>query len=138
MKSVILKTVGRFIIILISLYALFLLFRGHNLPGGGFIAGLVTVAGITVYTIAFGKDEARKLIQVDPQKLLASGLGLALTSGFISLLYGKPFMTGIWYEIMFSDGATLPIGTPVLFDLGVYLVVIGSALIFVLTLEDEM
>jgi multicomponent Na+:H+ antiporter subunit B len=79
--------------------------------------------------------QARRALLVDPRSLVAVGLAVSAASGTLSLVAGRPFMTGQWLK------APLPVlgkvGTPVLFDLGVYLVVIGVVLTMVFALAEE-
>lgn len=135
MTSVILSTAIRLLLPLLLLFSVFMLLRGHNEPGGGFVGGLVAAAAITLYALAERAEEARHLLRWDPRSLIASGLALFLTSGILPLLSGQPFLTGLWLPW------PLPVlgyvGTPLLFDLGVYLLVAGMALLIILSLMEE-
>ena len=113
------------------LFALFLLLRGHNEPGGGFVAGLVAAAAFSLYSIAFGVQEARKALLARPMTLLGAGLLIALASGVPALFRGQPFLTASWF------GGAVALGTPVLFDIGVFLVVAGVVLMMIFTLAEE-
>ncbi len=135
--SLILQTAARFLLPLLMLFSVFLLFRGHNKPGGGFIAGLVAAAAFSLYAVAYDVRAARALVRVDPQTLLGAGLLLALSSGVLSLLMGKDFMTGVWGNVRLPVIGELYLGTPLFFDTGVYLVVIGVALMDVFSLMEE-
>lgn len=135
MKSLILATATRFLLPLLLLFSVHLLLRGHNEPGGGFVGGLVAAAAFCLYTIAFGVGEARKLLRVQPESLMAVGLGVACLSGAVSTLRGLPFMTGLWLEAKVA--VVGKVGTPFLFDLGVYLVVIGITLTIIFSLAEE-
>lgn len=126
--SVILSTATRFLQPLLLLFSLFLLFAGHNEPGGGFAGGLVAAAAYVLHALANGVRPARRSLRVDPQALAAAGLLVAAGSGLAALAAGAPFLTGLW-----KSGW----GTPVLFDLGVYLVVLGGVLLMVFPLMEE-
>ncbi len=136
MKSLILYTALRFLIPLMFLLSLFLLVRGHNSPGGGFIAGLVFTGAIALFVLSAGTMRARQLLRFKPLRIANTGLFIALISGIPALMQGKPFMSGLWLDL------TIPIlgkaGTPVLFDVGVFLVVVGitTSIIFALV-ENE-
>lgn len=139
MNSLILRTVSRFLVGLMLLFSIFLLLRGHNDPGGGFIGGLVAAAGIIVYGIADGPAAVRRILRIDPRAIAMAGLLAAIIAGLIAALAGAPFLTGIWTFI----GATptekgLALGTPLLFDIGVYLVVVGGVVGMVMALEEEI
>jgi len=135
MTSMILSTATRYLLPLLLLFSVFLLLRGHNEPGGGFVGGLVAAAGFSLHAIAYGVDMARRLLGIDPRALMGLGLGVAAVSGLFGLGVGWPFMTGLW-----SAGTVTVlghIGTPLLFDVGVYLVVVGVVLTIVFELSEE-
>jgi len=136
MDSLILRTATRVIAPLMAVLSVFLLLRGHDEPGGGFIGGLVAATAFALVTIAFGPRTARRMLRVDPRRLIAAGLLLALAGGLSALPAGLPFLTGIWTEVGIADHQ-IKIGTPLLFDLGVYLVVVGVTLTMVLAVEEE-
>jgi multicomponent Na+:H+ antiporter subunit B len=135
MTSSILQTAARVLMPLLLLFAVFLLLRGHNQPGGGFVGGLVVAASFVLYSIAFGVDAARRALLVDPATLLGSGLLVAFVSGLPGLLTGRPFMSAVWTTM--DIGATaIHAGTPLVFDVGVFLAVIGVVLTIVFTLTE--
>lgn len=136
MNSIILKTASKFLLVLMLLFSVFILFRGHNLPGGGFIAGLITASAYAVYLMAHGPLEARKLILIDLRFSLAIGIGCALVSGLISYLNGKYFLGGNWIQFSFAH-TYIEIGTPLLFDIGVYITVVTSILMIMFSLEEK-
>ena len=139
MNSLIFRTISRFLVGLMLLFSVFLLLRGHNEPGGGFIAGLVATAGVIVHGLADGPAAVRQILRIDPRLIAVIGLLTAITAGLIASLAGAPFLTGVWSLV----GATpntkgLALGTPLLFDIGVYLVVVGGVLGVVVALEEEV
>ena len=139
MNSLIFSTISRLLVGLMLLFSLFLLWRGHNEPGGGFIGGLVAAAGLIVYGLAEGPALMRKLLRVDPRSLVLVGLLLAIASGILPLLQNSAFLTGMWMFI----GATetdkgLALGTPLIFDIGVYLVVAGGVAGMVIAMEESL
>jgi multicomponent Na+:H+ antiporter subunit B len=135
MGTLILATAARYLLPLLLLFSIFVFARGHNEPGGGFVGGLVAAAAFALYSMAYTPSQARRLLSVDPRLLIGLGLLIALVSGLLSLAGGRPFMTGIWGH------AYLPVigapGSPVLFDLGVYLAVIGSVLTIFFALAED-
>jgi multisubunit Na+/H+ antiporter MnhB subunit len=137
MSSVILQTATRLILTLLLLFSLFLLLRGHNEPGGGFVAGLVASGAFVLYAIAYDVKSARQALRFEPHIFIAAGLLLAMLSGLIALSTGEPFLTGQWVSWKISDADTIDLGTPLFFDIGVYLVVIGVTLMVILTLAEE-
>ncbi len=137
MSSLILKTATRLLVGLILTFSVYLLMRGHNAPGGGFAAALVAGTGFALFTIAEGPAVVRRAIRITPQKIAMSGLGLALASGLAAPLIGRPFFTGIWWIWESRQAPALAIGTPLFFDMGVFLAVLGTILTLILALEEN-
>ncbi|MCW5946973.1 MAG: Na+/H+ antiporter subunit B [Fimbriimonadales bacterium] len=135
MKSIILSSATRLLMPLMLLFSLFAFFRGHNEPGGGFIGGLIAASAFSLYAVAEGVEQARRVLRIDPRTLLGIGLLVGLISGLPSVFKSKAFMTGVWME------QTIPglgkAGTPLLFDLGVFLVVVGFVLTVVFSLAES-
>ena len=132
MNSLILTTAARVVIAMMMVFSLYLLLRGHNEPGGGFVGGLVASSAILLHGIANGVSATRRLVRVDPRTIAMIGIAVAAAAGVAGVLAGAPFLTGIW---IFPAG--IPIGSPLLFDIGVYLVVFGAVTSLVLALEEE-
>ncbi|MHC4261017.1 MAG: Na+/H+ antiporter subunit B [Planctomycetota bacterium] len=135
MQSMILSHATRSIMPVLMLFSVFLLLRGHNLPGGGFVGGLIGASAFALYAIAEGVDEAQRVLRFDPRRVMGVGLLTAISAGLIGLFAGEDFFEGIW------PGIKLPVigkvGTPLLFDCGVFLVVIGFALTVVFSLLED-
>lgn len=136
MNSLILRSATALLIPVLMLFSLFLLFRGHDLPGGGFIGGLMAASAIALHAIANGLDAAKRLLRISPRQLMAAGLGLAVASGLLAPALGRPFLTGLWWFVPIGD-RTLKLSTPLVFDVGVYLVVIGMFLAMLFALEER-
>ena len=135
MTSSILQTAVRLLMPLLLLFAVFLLLRGHNQPGGGFVGGLVVAASFVLYSIAFGVDAARRALLVRPSTLLGVGLLVALVSGLPAVAAGHAFMTALWTTVA-AGSMAIAVGTPLVFDVGVFLAVIGVVLTIVFTLTE--
>ena len=136
MQSYILKTATRLLVGLILVFSVYLLFRGHNAPGGGFSAALVAGTAFALFAIAAGPGPVRKALRIEPRVLIAWGLLLAVGSGLIAVIAGRPYLTGLWWTPAALDGA-LAVGTPLFFDIGVFLVVLGTILTLLLNLEER-
>jgi multicomponent Na+:H+ antiporter subunit B len=136
MNSLILRNTIRLLLPLLVLFSIFLLGRGHNEPGGGFAGGLVASAGFALYSLAYDAEAARRILHVDPIRLAAIGLLAALASGLVGWLAGVPFLTGVWLKLVLPGLGEVDLGTPLLFDIGVYLLVTGVILSFVFTMEE--
>lgn len=139
MRSLILQTATRALLPLLLLFSLFILLRGHNEPGGGFIGGLLAAGGLSLYTLAYDARAALRLVRIDPRLLIGVGLLASAVSGCVALFQGLPFATGIW------GAKPVPgigkISTVLLFDVGVYVVVLGTTLLIILTManpEEEL
>lgn len=137
MTSLILRTTSRFLVALLLLYSIFLLFRGHNHPGGGFVGGLVAASAWALYGIAFGTSCVRASLRVDPLAIVGIGLLLAIGAGALGLLTDGVFLKGKWHMLTLSEKNKVHAGTPLLFDIGIFLIVLGTALAIVLDLEEE-
>jgi multicomponent Na+:H+ antiporter subunit B len=135
--SLIFATATRVIQPLMLLYSLFLLVSGHDEPGGGFAGGLVAAAAFTLHAIAYDVEQARRALRVHPLSLVGAGLLVALASGVPALLEGRAFLTSRWTAIRLPAFGEVDVGTPLLFDTGVFLVVMGVTLTFVLSLAEE-
>lgn len=135
MRTVILHTTVKLLMPLFFLFSVFLLFRGHNLPGGGFIGGLLAAIALFLHSVVFGVDATLKSYHLQPLKLIASGLLAALVSVLISLLKGLTLFTGVWSSFQLPLIGKL--GTPLLFDIGVYLVVVGVVLNITIVLKNN-
>jgi multicomponent Na+:H+ antiporter subunit B len=133
--SLILRTAARLLLILLLLLAVFVLLRGHNEPGGGFIGGLLAAGGVAIYQLACGVGRARQLLRVDPRALTGAGMLVAIIAGAIALTEGSPFLTGLWAKMEVPGIGK--IGTPLVFDIGVFLLVVGAALTILFTLDEE-
>ncbi|MGD1974404.1 MAG: Na+/H+ antiporter subunit B [Desulfobacterales bacterium] len=137
MPSLILKTATRLLVGLILTYSVYLLMRGHNAPGGGFAAALVAGTGFALFAIAEGPTVVRGAIRIAPQTIVMSGLSLAMVSGLPALVVGQPFFSGIWWIRQNGQMPSLAIGTPLFFDVGVFLAVLGTILTLILALEEN-
>jgi multicomponent Na+:H+ antiporter subunit B len=114
------------ILIVLSLVALY---RGHNLPGGGFIGGLIAASAVLLRALTHGWEDVRKTSRIDPMGLIVAGLALAMASGLPALWGGETYMTGLWAPALeIPVIGKIKVGTPFLFDIGVYLAVVGFTL----------
>ena len=132
MTSLIFRTATRYMFPPLLVFSIYLLLRGHHYPGGGFVGGLFAGSSFALYALAFEVEAARKLLRFDPRDVTAAGLAVALLSGIPPLFSDNTFLTGTWRELPFID-----IGTPLIFDIGVYLVVLGVLLTLVFSLGEE-
>ena len=136
-SSLILLAAARILMPLLLLFSFFLLWRGHNEPGGGFVGGLVASSGFVLYSLAAGVEAGQRALGIQTSMLLRVGLGIALLSGIPGLLIGGSYMDAVWGS--FEVGAVeIALGTPLLFDIGVFLTVWGVVLTIVFTLAEAI
>ncbi|MBB3608799.1 Na+/H+ antiporter subunit B [Rhizobium sp. BK602] len=136
MNTLIFRTAAPFLTALMLLFSVFVLLRGHNEPGGGFIGGLIAASGFAIYGIACGVTAVRRAIVFHPLAIAGFGLLAATVAGLLSVFFGVPFMTGLWiYPHLF--GVEVPLSSVMLFDTGVYLVVVGAITSIALALEER-
>jgi multicomponent Na+:H+ antiporter subunit B len=139
MNSVILSGAARLLVSLLLVFSIYMLLRGHNEPGGGFIGGLVGSTGFILYAIAQGWSATREALRVDPQSIAMAGLGVALLAGLFAGVMGDSLFTGQWLFLgATEDDYGIALSSVLVFDIGVYLVVFGSILTLVLALEEEV
>lgn len=136
MSSFILRAANRILVGLMLVFSVYLLFRGHNAPGGGFSAALVAATGFALFAIAEGPQPVRQALRIDPLVLVAWGMLLAIGSGFFAVVVDQPYLSGQWLPILAMVGMPA-IGTPLIFDVGVFCVVLGTILCLVLHLEER-
>jgi multicomponent Na+:H+ antiporter subunit B len=136
MNTVIFRTAAPLIVATMLVFSVYICLRGHNEPGGGFIGGLIGAASIAVFGMASGVPAVRRALKVDPLALAGCGVLLAGFAGLMSLFIDAPFLTAIWLYLDMGD-TTVPLSTPLFFDIGVYLVVFGTISAIALALEDE-
>jgi multicomponent Na+:H+ antiporter subunit A len=122
-SSMMLRQGMRPLAIILLVVSLAILWRGHNLPGGGFIGGLVAATGFTLMVVTFGRGIQRGLARIAPPTIIGLGLACAVGAGLFGLVSEVPFMTGFWTELF-----GVKWGTPLLFDVGVFLTVFGSVM----------
>ncbi len=135
MQSVILRAGTRLLVSLILMFSVYILFRGHNQPGGGFIGGLIAASGIILYSVAFGYEMAVRALRAPGVSIAGLGLVFALGAGVAAVFAGEPFLTGLWYIPHLDMDIKLALSTPLLFDIGVYFVVVGALTTIALELE---
>jgi multicomponent Na+:H+ antiporter subunit B len=128
-NSLIFRTAAPAIAAIMLLFSVIVLLRGHNDPGGGFIAGLIAASASAILGMSVGVGAVRRVLKINPIVIAGSGVALAIASGLLSALAADPFLTGLWLPAYLF-------GTPGLFDIGVYFTVFGTVSAIALALED--
>lgn len=136
MRTLIFSTIAPYLTSLMVVFSIFVLLRGHNEPGGGFIGGLIAASAFAIYGIACGVSPVRRALYFHPMGLAGFGLLVGTLAGVLSIFSAVPFMTGLWaYVPLFGD--TVALSTVLMFDIGVYFVVVGSITSIALALEER-
>lgn len=134
--TIILRTASNYLLPVLLLFSIFILLRGHNLPGGGFVGGLIASIAFVLHSFANGLKNTKDLLIVHPGYLMPLGLAISFLSGLAPVIfYDLPFMTGLWYP---ENVAILGhIGSALFFDIGVYFVVNGVTLTIIFTISES-
>jgi multisubunit Na+/H+ antiporter MnhB subunit len=138
MKSFILSKVAQLLFPVTVVFAIYLLVRGHNHPGGGFSAGLVTSLAVVMQVFAFGFQWTRKRLFRVLRPALWIGLVIALLAGVFPMFIGEPFLTHYHLKVPLTSEAEVSLSTTLLFDLGVYATVVGTTTTVLASIAEEV
>jgi multicomponent Na+:H+ antiporter subunit A len=137
MISLVLRATTPVLMLLLLVVSIYALMRGHHESGGGFIGGLLAAAAFALHAFAHDVPSTRRLLRVSPHTLMGGGLAVMALAGAIGLAVGKSFLKGWWIKAYLPGLGSVDLGTPLLFDLGVYAMVMGMVLTIVLTAAEE-
>ena len=121
----------------ITLFAFYLFIRGHDMPGGGFAAGITLSIGLVLQYLASGTRRTEALLAVQPLSWTGLGLLIAVATGVGSWLFGHPFLTSSFAYLELPLFGRIPLATALLFDLGVFLLVVGATALILLALAHQ-
>lgn len=137
-QPLMLRVAARTVLPLALVVTLYILMRGHNLPGGGFIAGLITAVALVLQYMALGQSRAEALLRAEGGRRfvrwIGMGLGIAGLTGVAAFAFGQPFLTSAHGHPYVALLGQLPLASAALFDLGVYITVVGATLLTLSTL----
>ncbi|MFW5652917.1 MAG: MnhB domain-containing protein [Planctomycetota bacterium] len=136
--SVVLQTSVRLVLPLTLLFAAYMALKGHNEPGGGFIAGLIASVGFLIYRMGFGPEALYRLFPLHPRRLVFGGLTIAMITAVAPLLFGRPLLTSQVGLIDLPGNESLHYATAAIFDIGVLMVVVGVTVGIILRLSEEL
>ncbi len=137
MRALSLRTAARLLQPIILFFSVFLLLQGHDSPGGGFVGGLAAASAMVLHAVAFGTRSARRSIVLPPETLAALGLALGALVALAPLALGAPAFSAAWITLTLGGPGEVHLGTPLLFDVGIYVLVLGASLTIVFALEEE-
>lgn len=135
-SSILLRTIARLILPPAMVYTAYILFRGHNLPGGGFCAGLVTAAAIILQYVALERRSVEESLPVRPEALIGIGLALAAVTGLAPMALSYPFLTSAFAHVHIPVLGDFESSSALFFDLGIFFVVTGVTLSILLSIEE--
>jgi len=138
LRNIILEKIVSLFMKVMLIFSVYLLLRGHNNPGGGFIGGIIASTGFIFYTIIFGTNSLQKIIKIKPQTFIGIGLFLVLIAAMLPTFFSTEILTGLWIEARIPVLGTLHAGTPLIFDTGVYGVVIGVILTIIISIMEVL
>ncbi|MDQ0091195.1 multicomponent Na+:H+ antiporter subunit B [Paenibacillus anaericanus] len=136
-NDVILKSVTRVAAVIILTFSIYLFMNGHHHPGGGFIGGLSMASAIVLLYLSFGIEKVRENIRVDFKKLSAIGVLIAIGTGTVSVVFGKPFLTQTFGHVDLPIFGDTELASALIFDTGVALAVIGTAVNIILSISED-
>lgn len=137
MNSVILQIASKYVRWLMVIFSVIILLRGHNYPGGGFIGGLLAGLSIAYKGFAFSPEMVKEQIRIKPEGYIGLGLFFVFVSIWPGVFLKTALMEGVWFTIPFPFTQGIKLGSPFLFDVGVFFIVIGVTLMFLFSLTRE-
>jgi len=137
MNNLILKTTTSLIVFILLGFAIYLFFAGHNSPGGGFVGGLVTSGAILLLYMAYGREMVDKLMPINFMALIPTGIIIALLCGAGAFTFDEPFLTHTFGHVTIPILGKVELATATIFDLGVYLTVLGTTLSIILNIAGD-
>ncbi|MFA5721057.1 MAG: hydrogen gas-evolving membrane-bound hydrogenase subunit E, partial [Aliarcobacter sp.] len=128
------QTLTRMVLPLMLMVSVYIFLRGHNLPGGGFIAGLIAAVALIVQYLANGIEWTKSRLKFQKENLIAYGLLIATLTGVISMVIDYPFLTSAFSHLNWPIVGEFEVASAIAFDLGVFLVVVGSTVLILVQL----
>ena len=140
MSSSILRTANGVIFPLTLLFAFYMALKGHNMPGGGFIGGLIAAVALMLFRMSHGREAMMRLMPIHPRVIIAVGLAIAALTGLYPMLFdtGQPMLRSYAPYVDFGVGEPVHVPSALFFDLGVLLTVIGVSVGMVVRLGEEV
>jgi monovalent cation:proton antiporter len=136
MISLILNRIARIVIHILLIFSIFLLLKGHNEPGGGFIAGLMASVSIVLIYLTYNIETVKKFMPISYPAMIALGLFFAAGTGLGSVVLGYPFLTQTFDYVHIPLVGEIELATALIFDIGVFLTVVGATLLIISSIGE--
>ncbi|GAA0611750.1 Na(+)/H(+) antiporter subunit B [Virgibacillus siamensis] len=136
-NDLILRMTTSIIVFILLGFSIYLLLAGHNSPGGGFIGGLMTASAILLLYISYGTKAVEKILPVNYRLLIPIGLLVALGTGIGSFFFNVPFLSQTFTYVEMPFFGKLELATAMMFDIGVYITVLGVTLTIILSISRD-
>ncbi|WP_217585521.1 Na(+)/H(+) antiporter subunit B [Lentibacillus saliphilus] len=136
-NDLIFRTTTSLIAFILLGFSIYLLLAGHNSPGGGFIGGLMTSSAILLMYMAYGMDIVKKILPINFRLLILIGLLIAVTTGIVSLFIGVPFLSQTFTYVTLPIFGKIELATAMIFDIGVFLTVLGVTITIISTIAED-
>ena len=136
-NDLVLRTTTSLIAFVLLGFAVYLLFAGHNMPGGGFVGGLVTSGAFILLYMAYGEAMARRIFPINFRILIPIGLSLAALTSAGGIFFGQPFLSHTFGHVRIPLLGDIELATAMLFDMGVYLTVLGVTITIILNVNER-
>jgi len=135
--DIFLQSATKILVFIIITFSIYVLFAGHHNPGGGFIGGLITASALVLLYIAFDLQSVRDIIPVDFNRLAATGVIVSVLTGAASFLFDVPFLSQTFDYFDLPVLGLTELASAVIFDLGVYMAVIGTTMTIITTISED-
>ncbi|WP_080844273.1 Na(+)/H(+) antiporter subunit B [Cytobacillus gottheilii] len=136
-NDLILQTATKIVLFIIVLFSIYIFFAGHYTPGGGFVGGLLTAGAIILLLLAFDMKTVAKILPINYMTMTAVGLLFAIGTAAGSLLFNVPFLTHAFGDVHLPILGEMALHTATIFDLGVFLVVVGVTMTIIQTIGGD-
>lgn len=135
--DVFLQTAAKILVFIIMIFSVYVLFAGHNNPGGGFIGGLITSSALVLLYLAFDLQSVRNIIPFRFNQLAAAGVLTAVLTGTVSLFLNVPFLSQTFKYVDLPFLGTTEVASALVFDLGVYMAVVGTTMTIITSISED-
>lgn len=136
-NDLILRTTTSLIAFILLGFAVYLLLAGHSAPGGGFVGGLMTASAFVLMNMAYGMEKMKKILPINFRTLIPIGMLIAVATGIGSFVFDVPFLSHTFGYFTLPILGEVELATAMIFDLGVYVTVLGVTMTIILTIAND-